>query len=203
MTPGTIVRLIKQAEALDDCSETREAVFAVRWIAWEGLRERILIIAAAKAGWRIADASAAIAEARISSNIAFERTLKKLTGFGVSQQFGGDSIKAWRALAEVEQLRHLVFHGRQGLPLRVWRGANQVVRAALHGGEEWFGTVEVRGPDGGLRTLGNPMALRPPGVRWGVQSRLRSELASILGVAPKSGGYVAVTAAQVVRWNSL
>jgi hypothetical protein len=99
MNPQTIKTLLecadlaeKQAPAFDPFVS-----FALRWIAWEALRTRMLVVAARLRGWKMEDAYRVIGTRRVSSNDAFADCLGKIAGYKWRAELKGQAAKGWLA----------------------------------------------------------------------------------------------------------
>lgn len=161
MTPGTISRLLNEAERVKKDKYDTIVSFSLSWIAWEGVRSRVLIVAARLAGWRMEEAKDAIGSKKISSSRSFAQCLKWITGFNLDSDLKGKPAAAWQAARKIEGLRHRLFHGFEPIPEDRLQPASTAIYEFARNPILIFGQIPVIGPDSNTRQLGDPLRLRP------------------------------------------
>lgn len=161
MDPGVISRLVDQAKCCEEQQLDPLVVFALRWIAWEGLRIRTLVVATRLSGWRMEDAVSTIGKLRVSSNAGFAEGVKIVCNYNIDKQLRGDARGAWEATCEMEVLRHRFFHGYKHIQPQLLQPASEAVAKFIRNADMVFGGIEVPGPDGTIRLLGDPLRRKP------------------------------------------
>ncbi|TYQ25427.1 hypothetical protein PseudUWO311_15525 [Pseudanabaena sp. UWO311] len=145
MNPSAIQNLLDESKllhdhALNDKQYTIPA-FISSWIAWEALRTRFIRVVIHHKGWLLKDADSVLAKKRISSMSATESVILGL-GLKHPHQWSKKSAKGWKALAEIEPLRHRLIHGFKAMdPIRV-QAATKVVICSVSN-HDWLSTIPI------------------------------------------------------------
>ena len=182
MNPAAIRGLIDHAgELVDQRTKRVEPVltgFTMSWVAWEALRTRLLRVVIHRQGWRITDASAALARRRVSSMEAAAKVLVNL-GIRDPNQWPKDAGRGWRMLRQVEPLRHRIVHGFDGIDPKRLRYAARVVLELLRN-REWLEDTKLPSEQGDTEPfiVGDLMA--PQRIRQKSHHRSAEELNELI-----------------------
>lgn len=145
MNPSSIKHLLAQAVLLHQqdppTAGSIYAAFTTSWIAWEALRIRFIRVVIHQKGWLLKDADTVLAKCRISSTKGAEKVLTKL-GVKNPHQWPGQSGKVWRALSEIEPLRHRLIHGFKSVDPARMQAATEIVICALKN-HDWLINVPL------------------------------------------------------------
>ena len=184
MKPNAIQKLLKEAESLHsnsiDSSIHTVPAFLSSWVAWEALRTRFIRVVIHHQGWLLKDADKVLAKKKISSMLEAEKTISSL-GLEHPHHWAGKSAKGWKALVEIEPLRHRLIHGFKSMePVRVQAATKVVIR--LVSDHDWLSAVPiVDAPKKKDRVVAGSL-LEPKRSSRTVQNRSTQELADIMGV---------------------
>lgn len=145
MNPSSIQNLLDESKLLHDhaLSNNKYTVpaFICSWIAWEALRTRFIRVVIHKKGWLLKDADSVLAKKRISSMSAAAYVISDL-GLKHPHEWPNKSAKGWKALAEIEPLRHRLIHGFKAMdPVRVQAATNVVICSVSN--HDWLSTVPI------------------------------------------------------------
>jgi len=146
----------KEGEAFDPF-----APFALRWIAWEALRTRMLVVAARLRGCRMEDAYRVIGALRISSNNAFADCLGRLAGYKWRAKLRGEAAKGWLAFRQIEIVRHRLFHGYKTVNPAITSAASRFLSRAVPNNEMIFGEISIEYVEGVSNQIGNALKRYP------------------------------------------
>ena len=104
---------------------TPEALL-LAWVAWEGLKIRILVVALAEKGWKVRDVYSALADAKLHSLEHYNAVFKKVVD-NYPQQVKNVG-KPWRQIEEYREARHRYVHGMRGSsPTRLETGTQLII----------------------------------------------------------------------------
>lgn len=151
---------------------TPEALL-LSWVAWEGLRIRLLVVALCMQGWKVKDVYAALSEERFHSAAHYDNLFRSIFG---SKPHNAKGIgQRWQQLETFRATRNAFVHGTRGsAPLRLEAGVHLLHDSVLDPG--WLAAVPVRTPDG-FAALGD-VYRRLPG--RSAQARSKNELRQIV-----------------------
>lgn len=189
MNPNAIRKLLDEAKSLHsdslDSNTYTIPAFLSSWVAWEALRTRFIRVIIHHQGWLLKDADRVLAKKKISSMPAAEKVISGL-GLKHPHHWAGKSAKGWKALIEIEPLRHRLIHGFKSMePVRV-KTATEVV-IYLVSNHDWLSAVPiVEAPKKKDRILvGSPLEHKRSSKLS--HNRCIQELADILDVNLNSG----------------
>lgn len=145
MNPSAIQNLLDESKLLHDHALNNKKytipAFISSWIAWEALRTRFIRVVIHHKGWLLKDADSVLARKRISSMSTAASVISKL-GLQHPHQWPKKSAEGWKALAEIEPLRHRLIHGFKAMdPVRV-QVATKVVICSVSN-HDWLATVPI------------------------------------------------------------
>ncbi len=145
MNPSSIQNLLDESILLHDHAlsnnEYTVPAFICSWIAWEALRTRFIRVVIHKKGWLLKDADSVLAKKRISSMSAAESVISDL-GLKHPHNWPNKSAKGWKALVEIEPLRHRLVHGFKTMdPVRVEAATKVVI--CLVSNHDWLSNVPI------------------------------------------------------------
>ena len=104
---------------------TPEALL-LAWVAWEGLKIRILVVALAEKGWKVRDVYSALADAKLHSLEHYNAVFKKVVD-NYPQQVKNVG-RPWRQIEEYREARHRYVHGMRGSsPTRLETGTQLII----------------------------------------------------------------------------
>lgn len=161
MSPSSIQNLLDESKLLHDhaLSNNKYTVpaFICSWIAWEALRTRFIRVVIHKQGWLLKDADSVLAKKRISTMSVAASVISDLgrirsmsdaesvisdLGLKHPHNWPNKSAKGWKALVEIEPLRHRLIHGFKAMdPVRV-QAATKVVICSVSN-HDWLSTVPI------------------------------------------------------------
>lgn len=156
---------------------TPEALL-LAWVAWEGLKVRLLVVGFAKMGWLVQDVYEALESERVGELQVYRRLFKYVYGtFPDNTRVVGTP---WRGIEEARVLRHRYVHGMgTASPERLLTATNRIAEAVLDC--TWLECLTVK--VGGQRVrIGHPYARLPSRKR---SHRPKSELRAIVADAKR------------------
>jgi hypothetical protein len=138
------------------------------WVAWEGLRIRVLVVALSMHGWRVKGIYPTLASERLTAH-ASRKTLNATLGCSTLQVKTVADI--WRAIESHRPLRNKFAHGMGGnSPDRLEAATHFITTHALD--PEWLAPLPVHIDDATYQ-LGDPYR------RLHARTRLRRSAASL------------------------
>lgn len=145
MNPSSIKYLLDQAILLHQQEPPTVGsvytAFTTSWIAWEALRTRFIRVVIHQKGWLLKDADEVLARCRISSTKKAEKVLTKLE-VKHPHSWPSQSAKVWKALNEIEPLRHRLIHGFKSVePARIQAATKVVICAVTN--HDWLINVPL------------------------------------------------------------
>lgn len=184
MKPNAIQKLLKEAESLhsDSINSSTHTIpaFLSSWVVWEALRTRFIRVVIHHQGWLLKDADKVLAKKKISSMPAAEKAISSL-GLQHPHHWAGRSAKGWKALVEIEPLRHRLIHGFKSMePVRVQAATKVVIR--LVSDHDWLSAVPIVDAPKKKDRIVVGSLLKPKRSSKTAQNRSIQELADILGV---------------------
>ena len=109
MQPNEILRLVEQAKLLAKAPETMPDAFVLSFVAWEGLKVRILVAALKADGHSVAESRAFIRNENLWKSANFDNAFAKLYGSLPSNSMGVG--KVFRSLDRATKIRNAYVHG--------------------------------------------------------------------------------------------
>jgi hypothetical protein len=144
MERNTAVRLTEISDKLENNAQYAEAIFALRYAAFEGLFRRALIVSCRLKGWRTIDAFEVLSTERLSTLTALADTLKTICGTPKNELvFGTDARPVWAVLKSIEVLRNYFIHGLKPVDPKKLTQANKALSEILHNRSILFADVLV------------------------------------------------------------
>lgn len=187
MNPASIKYLLDQAELLhqQDPPNTGSiyTAFTTSWIAWEALRTRFIRVVIHQKGWLLKDADKVLAKCHISSTKKAKDVLVRLD-VKDPYQWSGQSGKVWRALSEIEPLRHRLIHGFKSVePARIQAATEIVIYAVKN--HDWLSNVPLVEAPRKQDVVGSILTPRRSSKK--THDRTLDELAQIMDVSLAGG----------------
>jgi len=124
-----------------NCNKYTTPAFLSGWVAWEALRTRFIRVLMHHKGWKLKDADKALANKKISSMKAAASVITGLE-FKEPHHWPNKSAKAWKALVQIEPLRHRIVHGFKTSDPTQIKAATQLV-LILVANHEWLSDLPV------------------------------------------------------------
>ena len=113
--------------------------FLLAWVAWEGIRTRILVVALVMKGWRVKDIYPELAHAHPDSR-QYQRLFRVILGTS-PQQIKGTG-ETWRQIEQFRKTRNAIAHGiGTSSPARLEAATHLIVEAAES--PEWLARIQV------------------------------------------------------------
>ncbi len=168
MKPSEITRLARSIPQ----REVAQSRFLLRWIGWEALQHRVLIVACHANGWAVSDAEDVLDAARISSMQRFREALEKLVGSTLDL-----NETVWNKMLTIEMIRNKFVHGLVSPGPEILNELSKYIESVVIGRIPW---------GSGIRTesgLVNDFLAPRRGHRT---PKSRDELLSLLGVKKKA-----------------
>lgn len=136
------------------------------WVAWEGLKIRLLVVALAMQQWRVQDINDVLSSEQVHTREHVRRIFRSVSGaFPESTKGIGTT---WDQIEQFREVRNRYVHGTRGAaPLRLEAGVHLITEHVLD--TRWLESVPVR-RDSGRTSLGDPYR-RLPSSRSGYRSR--------------------------------
>lgn len=123
---------------------TPEALL-LSWVAWEGLRIRLLVVALRMQGWQVKDVYDALSSERFHSTVHYDNLFRSI--FGSKPQSAKGVGQRWSQLEAFRATRNAFVHGtRGGSPLRLEAGVHLLRDSVLDPG--WLAILPVRTSNG-------------------------------------------------------
>lgn len=123
---------------------TPEALL-LSWVAWEGLRIRLLVVAWCMQGWQVKDVYSALSEERFHSSAHYDNVFRAT--FGSKPQSAKGVGQRWTQLETFRATRNAFVHGtRGGSPLRLEAGIHLMRESVLD--PQWLSGLPVSTFDG-------------------------------------------------------
>lgn len=145
MKPYAIRNLLNEAKLLHEDSLNSRIytvpAFLSGWVSWEALRTRFIRVIIHHQGWLLKDADRVLAKKKISSMSAAENVICNL-GLKHPHQWPNKSAKGWKALVEIEPLRHRLIHGFKSVDPAIVQAATKVVISSVSN-HDWLSTVPI------------------------------------------------------------
>jgi len=182
MNPKTIEKLLELADRTERNRYDPWVPFSLRWIAWEALRTRIIVIACRFRGWKMEDAYNVIGRKRISSNEAFKKCLKLILGRSPFPLPNGSPRQAWDVLQKIELVRHRLFHGYKTVNPEIIIAASKFLSKLLRNHEIIFGSIEAQYGKGISHRIGDVLIRNPSAGKKIPIKRSVSELKKVVGI---------------------
>ena len=128
MERNTAVRLTEISDKLEKSTQHAEAIFALRYAAFEGLFRRALIVSCRLRGWRTLDAFEVLSTERLATLTALADTLKTICGTPKNEFiFGNEARPVWDVLKSIEILRNYFIHGLRPVDPKKLAQANKAL----------------------------------------------------------------------------
>lgn len=126
--------------------------FLLAWVAWEGLKIRILVVGLATKGWRVQDVYDVLSAQRVHDHRHVRHIFKQL--FGSFPESTPGLGEAWRGIEAFRGVRNRYVHGTRGAdPLRLESATRSITERVFD--TAWLEDLSVR-VDGEKRQLGDP-----------------------------------------------
>lgn len=168
MKPNEITRLARSIPR----REVAQSRFLLRWIGWEALQHRVLIVACHANRWAVSDAEDVLDAARISSMQRFRETLEKLVGGPLDL-----NETVWKKMLTIEMIRNKFVHGLVSPGPETLNELSDYIESVVIGRIPWG--AGIRTESGLVKDFLAPRrAHRTP--------KSRDELLSLLGVTKKA-----------------
>ena len=137
MNPSSIRELTASARALQKTKrQGSPEAFILAWIAWEGMKLRILAVAQKKMGTKIKDTYSSHQELRLWNQIKFEKQWKQVFGKNPSNM-SGVAGKVFREMEKYKKYRDKLVHGKEfGNPINVQKATISILN--LLEDREWL-----------------------------------------------------------------
>ena len=137
MNPSSIRELTASARALQKTKrQGSPEAFILAWIAWEGMKLRILAVAQKKMGTKIKDTYSSHKELRLWNQIKFEKQWKQVFGKNPSNM-SGVAGKVFREMEKYKKYRDKLVHGKEfGNPINVEKATISILN--LLEDREWL-----------------------------------------------------------------
>jgi hypothetical protein len=137
MNPSSIRELTASARALQkNKRQGSPEAFILAWIAWEGMKLRILAVAQKKMGIKIKDTYSSHQELRLWNQVKFENQWKQVFGKNPSNM-SGVAGKVFREMEKYKKYRDKLVHGKEfGNPINVEKATISILN--LLEDREWL-----------------------------------------------------------------
>jgi len=137
MNPSSIRELTASARALQKTKrQGSPEAFILAWIAWEGMKLRILAVAQKKMGIKIKDTYSSHQELRLWNQVKFENQWKQVFGKNPSNM-SGVAGKVFREMEKYKKYRDKLVHGKEfGNPINVEKATISILN--LLEDREWL-----------------------------------------------------------------
>lgn len=137
MNPSSIRELTASARALQKTKrQGSPEAFILAWIAWEGMKLRILAVAQKKMGTKIKDTYSSHQELRLWNQVKFENQWKQVFGKNPSNM-SGVAGKVFREMEKYKKYRDKLVHGKEfGNPINVQKATISILN--LLEDREWL-----------------------------------------------------------------
>jgi len=130
---------------------TPEALL-LSWVAWEGLRVRLLVVGLSLQGWRVQDVYAALSAGRFHHVAHYDNIFR--TTFGAKPHNAKGVGAQWQSIEQFRAIRNAYVHGTRGSsPLRLEAGVHLLRDAVMD--PSWLSNLPVRTGTETVR-LGDP-----------------------------------------------
>lgn len=143
MNPSAIRELSKSSRELQQLKRKGSPdAFILAWIAWEGMKLRILAVAQKKKGIKIKDTYAVHKELKLWNEAIFEKQWKKVFGTNPSNM-SGKVGKIFREIKTYKKYRDKLVHGKEfGNPTNVEKATLSILHVLEN--QEWLKELEIK-----------------------------------------------------------
>jgi hypothetical protein len=141
MNPSSIRELTASARVLQKTRRQRSPeAFILAWIAWEGMKLRILAVAQKKMGTKIKDTYASHNELKLWNQVKFEKQWKQIFGKNPSNM-SGVAGKVFREMEKYKKYRDKLVHGKEfGNPINVEKATLSILKILED--QEWLKEIK-------------------------------------------------------------
>ena len=154
--------------------------FLLAWVAWEGLKIRVLVVGLSMQGWKVQDIYDVLSQDKVHA-VDHVRGLFKAVFNSYPENARGVG-QDWCLIEDFRDVRNRYVHGARGAaPLRLEAGTHLITQRVLD--PSWLAPLTVV-VDGERTRLGDPYR-RLPSKRW--RYRSRASLRELIDVARKKG----------------
>jgi hypothetical protein len=127
------------------------------WVAWEGLKMRLLVVGLAKRGWRVSDVSDVLSASRLHTQEDYRSLFAEV--FGASPESTRGVGAQWRAIEDFRGVRNRYVHGTRGsAPAKLEAGTHLITGRVLD--PSWLSGLAVSA-DGEPVKIGDPFRRLP------------------------------------------
>ena len=100
------------------------------WVAWEGLKMRLLVVGLAKCGWRVSDVYDVLSASRLHTQEDYRALFAEV--FGASPESTRGVGAQWRAIEDFRGVRNRYVHGTRGsAPAKLEAGTHLITGRVL------------------------------------------------------------------------
>jgi hypothetical protein len=141
MNPSSIRELTASARALQKTKrQGSPEAFILAWIAWEGMKLRILAVVQKKMGTKIKDTYLSHQELRLWNQVKFEKQWKQVFGKNPSNM-SGVAGKVFREMEKYKKYRDKLVHGKEfGNPVNVEKATLSILKILED--QEWLKEIK-------------------------------------------------------------
>jgi len=141
MNPSSIRELVASARALQKTKrQGSPEAFILAWIAWEGMKLRILAVAQKKMGKKIKDTYSSHKEIRLWNQAKFENQWKQVFGKKPANMSGLPG-KVFREMEKYKKYRDKLVHGKEfGNPINVEKATLSILKILED--QEWLREIK-------------------------------------------------------------
>jgi hypothetical protein len=152
MNPNEIAHASKAARDLNALyNNGSPAAFVLTWIAWEGLKYRVLVLGLVRMGWQVADVKSVLAESDINTYAKYKKVFNSVFG-NYPERIKGIS-KNWQEAESFRKNRNNYVHGSRGSnPKHLLKSADFLI--SITEDVSWLSKLTVKF-DSEVHALGN------------------------------------------------
>ena len=142
MKPSSIRELTASARALQITKrQGSPEAFILAWIAWEGMKVRILAVAQKKMGIKIKDTYLSHKELRLWNQVKFENQWKQVFGKKPANMSGVPG-KVFREMEKYKKYRDKLVHGKEfGNPINFEKATLSILEILEN--QEWLKEIKL------------------------------------------------------------
>ena len=126
--------------------------FLLSWVAWEGLKVRLVVVGLNMQGWQVSDVYAGLTDGRVHTNQNYLALFRTIYGRNPHNVSGvGDT---WRQIEEFREVRNRYVHGTRGAaPAKLEAATLMITERVLD--PSWLRGTPIKTEEG-MSKLGDP-----------------------------------------------
>lgn len=137
---------------LDERGRGTPEALLLAWVAWEGLKIRVLVVGLAMQGWKVQDIYSAVSTERVHTVDHVRGVFRAV--FGSFPENTNGVSKTWQHIEQFREVRNRYVHGAKGAaPLRLEAGTHLITEHVLD--TTWLHGIPIT-LEGQRTTIGDP-----------------------------------------------